>query len=99
MNKDQFLSLLGLCKRANRLVSGEEMSLEKIKSNQAKLVVLASDAGPNTKKRILDKAHTYQVRVVEELTSDDISHAIGKKNRKVIVITDSGFAKKMMSIL
>ncbi|QWB99619.1 YlxQ-related RNA-binding protein [Mycoplasmatota bacterium] len=99
MDKDKILSALGLCQRANLLVSGEEMSLEKIKSNQAKLVILATDAGFNTTKRVTDKSKTYHVQVIDILTSDEISKAIGKANRKVIAIKDQGFAKKIKSLL
>lgn len=98
MNKTKILSLLGLCQRANRLVSGEDMSLALIKNSQAKLVFLANDAGFNTSKRIRDKSSSYPVPVIDTFSSDELSNAIGKLNRKVIVIKDSGFAKKMLSL-
>lgn len=99
MNKEKVLSLIGLCQRARLLVSGEEFSLEKIKSNQARLVFLAKDASQNTSKRILDKSKFYGVDVVQSFSSDELSNAIGKSNRKVIVIKDKGFADKMKSLL
>lgn len=99
MDKERILSMLGLCQRARMLVSGEDMSLELIKKDKAKLVFLASDAGVNTSKRIQDKSLTYQVEVVDVFSSEEISNAIGKINRKVIVIKDNGFAKKMLSLL
>lgn len=98
MDKEKILSLLGLCQRANRLVSGEEMSLELIKKQQAKLVLLANDASDNTQKRIRDKSAYYQVPLIDEFSSDLLSKAIGKTNRKVVVIKDKGFAKKIISL-
>ena len=91
--------MLGLCQRARQLVSGEEMSLDLIKKNQAKLVILANDAGVNTTKRVKDKAKTYNTQVVDSFSSDELSKAIGKINRKVITIKDHGFAKKIISLL
>lgn len=99
MSKSKVLSLIGLCQRARLLVSGEEMSLDKIKSNQAKLVFLAKDAAQNTSKRVLDKSKFYGVDVIQSFSSDELSNAIGKSNRKVIVIKDKGFAEKMKSLL
>lgn len=99
MNKDKVLSLIGLCQRARLLVSGEEFSLDKIKNNQARLVFLAKDASQNTSKRILDKSKFYGVDVVQSFSSDELSNAIGKSNRKVIAIKDKGFADKMKSLL
>ena len=99
MNTDKVLSLIGLCQRARLLVSGEEFSLEKIKNNQARLVFLAKDASQNTSKRILDKSKFYGVDVVQSFSSDDLSTAIGRCNRRVIAINDKGFADKMKSLL
>ena len=95
MNKEQVLNLLGLCQRARKLVSGELFSLEKIKSKEAKLVFLASDAGVNTQKRVRDKASFYEIPIFDELSTDELSKAIGKSNRKVVAVIDKGFAEKM----
>jgi len=95
MNKDQVLNLLGLCQKAQKLVSGESFSLEKIKGKAAKLVFLASDAGVNTNKRVRDKSLFYNVEVIDSFTTEELSRAIGKNNRKVIAITDKRFAEQM----
>ncbi len=93
MTKEKIMQQLGLCQRARKLASGEEMVLENIKSQKAKLVFLANDAGRNTTKRISDKSSYYQVPVYLGLTSDELSQAIGKHNRKVACVTDKNFAK------
>jgi len=97
MNKEQVLNLIGLCQKAKKLVSGEAFALEKIKSKQAKLVFLASDAGFNTNKRVRDKSLFYEVEVIDSFTTEELNKAIGKNNRKVIAILDKGFAEKMRS--
>ena len=51
MNKQRVLQNLGLCKKAKRLVSGEEFVLEQIKTSRAYIVFLANDAGKNTTKK------------------------------------------------
>lgn len=90
MNKA--LNTLGLCKRANRLVSGETNVLDKIRSLEAKLVLLANDAGPNTVKKITDKSSFYKVKLIQIFSTEELSKAIGKRNRKTIAITDKAFA-------
>lgn len=67
------------------------MTLEKIKSKKALLVFLASDAGPNTTKRIHDKTTFYQIPLNTSLSGDEISRAIGKENRKVLCVLDKNF--------
>ncbi|MDD4070363.1 MAG: ribosomal L7Ae/L30e/S12e/Gadd45 family protein [Candidatus Izemoplasmatales bacterium] len=98
MNKDKVLNLLGLCKKAKLLVSGEMFSLEKIKSKQAKLVFLASDAGVNTRKTVTDKCAFYEVKVITDFSSDEISRSIGKNNRMVVTVLDRGFAERMQML-
>ncbi|HFI0291998.1 TPA: YlxQ-related RNA-binding protein [Streptococcus suis] len=98
-NKTQkILNLLGLAQRAGRLISGEGLVVEAIQKQQAKLVFLAADAGPNLSKKINDKSHTYQVEVVTAFSTLELSGAVGKA-RKVLAVTDAGFTKKMRSIM
>jgi ribosomal protein L7Ae-like RNA K-turn-binding protein len=58
---------------------------------------LATDASQPTKKKIYDKAKTYKTDVLELLNSIEMSNAIGKKDIKVIGITDKGFSQLMMN--
>lgn len=52
MNNDQkVLNLLGMAKRAGKLVSGEDLSLKEIRNGTAKLVIVAVDASENTRKK------------------------------------------------
>ena len=85
------LSILGLCKRANRLVSGEEIVLERIKTNKVYIVFLASDAGKNTTKRITDKTSYYKIRLVNQFSTEELNNAIGTQNRKVLAVSDKKF--------
>lgn len=89
------LKLLGLATRARKVVIGEDFSVKTIQKQQAKLVFLASDAGVNTTKKITDKCKFYEVTLINKFNTDEISLAVGNKNRKVVTITDVGFANKM----
>lgn len=95
MNKASILNLLGLAQRARKIVSGETFVLEKIKSKEAKLVFVASDASLNTSRRIKDKAWFYEIDVIDSFTSEELSNSIGKALRKTIAVLDKGFAEKM----
>ncbi|MBU1144646.1 MAG: ribosomal L7Ae/L30e/S12e/Gadd45 family protein [Firmicutes bacterium] len=91
MNKSKVLSTFGLAYKASKMVTGEEMCLDRIKKRKALLVFLAKDAGPNTTKRITDKASFYNVKLNTEFTSDELSNSTGKINRKALAITDANF--------
>jgi ribosomal protein L7Ae-like RNA K-turn-binding protein len=90
---ENILNNLGLCNRAGGLISGEALVTEGILSKKVCYVFLASDAGTNTKKKIIDKSRTYGVEVNESFTSMELSNAIGRENRMVIGITKSNFLK------
>ena len=46
--KNKVLTLIGFAKKCGKAFSGEEITLEKIKSKKAKIVFIASDASGNT---------------------------------------------------
>ncbi|MTD30238.1 YlxQ family RNA-binding protein [Planomicrobium sp. YIM 101495] len=99
MNDKKILQLLGLAARARKIISGEELVLSDVRNGQARLVFIAEDASQNTKKKMQDKCKTYKVNLREFSNRAELGHAIGKEQRVVIAINDSGFAKKMVSLL
>ena len=99
MNKQKILNLLGLAQRARKVVLGEEFVLNALSKNEYCLVFLASDAGENIKNKIIKKTNYYNVRTIDFLTSDELSKAIGKQNRKVVLVSDKGFINKFIEYL
>jgi len=89
-------SHIGLALRARKLSIGTENTIELLRKKQVFLILLATDASQLTKKKVYDKAKTYEVEVIEEITSETLSSALGKKDIKVIGITDQGFSRLMM---
>ncbi len=97
-NQQQVLSLLGLAQRARQLVSGEQTVIKAIRNGEAQLVFLASDSGAATVKKVTDKCRYYQVTISTAFDASQLSQAIGT-SRKLIAVTQPGFAKKMTSLL
>lgn len=97
--QNNYLNLLGLANRAGKCSTGEDMILNDIKSGRAKLVLLASDTGSRTHKRITDKCKSYNIPFAIADDSDTLSHAIGKHKRVAVAILDAGFANKIKSLL
>ena len=77
MNKQKALNMLGLAMRAGKLITGEEMTLKEIRQQRAALVLVASDAGKNTQKKIKDKSSYYEIPLLDTFSADEISSAIG----------------------
>lgn len=96
---NNFFQLLGLAQRARKLTSGEELVLQAVRDGQAKLVILATDAGKNTAKKITDKCHSYEVPLLEVGTRVELGTAIGKGERVVMAVTDEGFCQKLRGLV
>ncbi|HIW38085.1 MAG TPA: ribosomal L7Ae/L30e/S12e/Gadd45 family protein [Candidatus Jeotgalicoccus stercoravium] len=95
---DKILNYLGLATSAGKTVNGEEKTLEAVKSNKARLVFLAKDAGNSTTKRMNDKCQTYQVTIIDKYTNAELSQATGTFNRVTLAITDKGFANAIKEL-
>lgn len=94
MNK--ILNLLGLAKKARKLVLGTDTSVAMLKSNKLTLLVIANDALDSTYDKLEKKAYFYQVPVMYKFTTEELSNALGVNQVKVIGITDAGFASAIL---
>jgi ribosomal protein L7Ae-like RNA K-turn-binding protein len=88
---------IGLAYRARKVSVGTDVTLTSLRNGKVCLIILATDASNTTKKKIYDKAKTYETQVIEELSSTEISQALGKEDIKVIGITDRGFSQLLMN--
>ena len=81
-NEKGFLSSLGLCARAGRLIFGVPMICDALRKGGAAkpvLIVEASDTSEGTHKKIADKAAFYRVRVVRiDCDGATLASALGK---------------------
>lgn len=92
-------SLLGLCMKAGKLVSGE-FSVEKgIKDGSVSLVIIASDASDNTKKKFNDMSSFRNIKLITIGDKVSLGNAIGKEIRASIGICDEGFSKSILTKL
>lgn len=96
---DKVLSMLGLCRRAGKISLGFDAAGDAVSRGTAKLVVLASDLSPRTKKSILLICGEYDVPVAElAKTMDDIGGAIGKRVG-IAAVNDLGFSQKIRELI
>lgn len=95
------LSMIGLCKKAGRLVFGVPMVVDAIREGKVELCVYASGAAENSVKRVTDKAKSYETAALAiDVSPEELGHAIGKVGAVAAVgITDSGFAKAIKKII
>jgi ribosomal protein L7Ae-like RNA K-turn-binding protein len=95
MTKHKALSMLGMAMRAGKVVTGDETVLKTVRQGKTKLVLMASDASDNTKKKYRDKCRTYGVKLVEAFDRITLGEAIGKSERVLVAVTDTGFSESI----
>lgn len=93
MNKNKVLSMLGLSTKAGKVVTGEFSTEKAVKTGKAYLVIVASDASDNTKKKFRNMCNYYEVVMKEYSDKDSLGQACGKESRASLAITDEGLAK------
>ena len=93
MPNDPILYLLGLAKKAGRLEIGEEPVAAACRARQAKLVLLAADAAPNTRRRATHFGQTGDVLWLETpFSKGELGFVLGRSSCAMLALTDAGFA-------
>ncbi len=93
---DKIFSYLGLAKRANKIVLGTDAVLKNLHRLKTNLIFIASDASPATIDKVLKKGYFYKIPVIKKYSTDELAHALGANNPKVIGINDQGFAHAIL---
>ena len=87
------LSLLGLALRGGRLAVGEEPVALAARSGQARLILLASDAAGNTRRRaeyLAEESHCLTASL--PFGKAELGGALGRSSAAVAALTDLGLA-------
>lgn len=84
--------MIGLARRAGKLVIGDESCLKAVRAGKAVLVLLAEDASANTLKKYKDKCAFYRTELVVKGTRFELGQAIGRSGQVVLAVIDQGFA-------
>lgn len=92
-------SMIGMCRRANRLGCGAEAVQGALKTGRACLVLLASDPSDRTRKQITDKCAFYRVTLLSlPLTKEELGRACGLSELSACAVTDPQFARAVTAL-
>ena len=99
MKQDKVLGLLGLARKAGRIKSGSEQTIEAIRSGQVRAALIAGDASAGTKKQLLDKCRYRKVPCAFYADMETLGSSIGSGPRSVVAVCDEGFARAVLKEL
>jgi ribosomal protein L7Ae-like RNA K-turn-binding protein len=87
------LGVIGLARRARRLVAGTQIVCDSLKEQKALFVAVASDASENTKKRLFDRCAFYEKQIIIlPVSSEELGAAIGRGGAcAAVALTDASF--------
>lgn len=95
---EKILGMIGLCKRAGKLITGEQAVLESLRNSSSALIIISSDASAGTVKKITDKCKNYKKDYI--VFSD--RYTLGKYTKKEyavsVSVNDMNFAKKILEL-
>ena len=90
---DKALSFLGICKKAGKLLAGEDGVSGAARSGEAALIMTASDTASNTTKKALNLSEMGRVPHVRlPWDKDTLGELLDKRVCAIMALTDRGLA-------
>ena len=98
--REKILPLLGLMRRANAIAVGEVNTGGAAKAGRAKLLLLASDASENARRRAEGFAAGRALPLTTlPFTKEEFASAVGLSGGSMAAVTDLGFAAALLKAL
>ena len=109
-DEKNLLGMVGMCRRAGKLVIGTDMVCEHLRKRSEKksrvtedidLIVLeGADTSENTHKKISDKCVYYKVKHIRlDSSCEALGKAVGKRQTAVVAIADASFCRAILGKL
>ena len=98
-SNEKLCGLLGLATRAGKIIFGTEACKSEIEKRKVKLMIIAQDASERTKSNFKEICKKVDIPILEILSIEELSRAIGKDNKATIGIVDINFSKEMLKII
>ena len=89
--KEDIVRTLGLANRAQKIVYGYDNIYNLLKEEKVIAIYTISNMDGDSIKQIRSKSSFYNVPLYEILDISDMNKITGKKNIKMIALTDKGF--------
>jgi ribosomal protein L7Ae-like RNA K-turn-binding protein len=97
---EKIYRFMGIALKAGSLISGNDICEKSIKKKDyVKLIIITEDASDNTKKKFFDKCLFRSVKLIVFGDKESVGNYIGKSERSVVGILDTGFANKLCEMI
>ncbi len=96
---NKFYSLLGLCKRAGKLVSGGMLCENAVRSGKSRLIFLSCEASQGTLDKFTNLCRHYNAELITVGEKEVLGRSIGKESRTVVAVIDKVFQQMLMDLI
>lgn len=97
-NEEKILNMIGLCKRAGKLITGESAVLESIRGKNSQLVIIAGDASLKTMKKFTDKCKSFERNFIIFSDRFCLGRYTNRQYTVTISVNDKNFAKRILDL-
>lgn len=99
MNPEQsFLSLLGIARRAGKLVFGFDAVVEQVEKKQVSLLILACDLSERSRRSVQNAVQPHGVPCLNPpFSMDQFQCAIGRRSG-ILAVCDRGFSSRLLTL-
>ncbi len=95
--KDKILGLIGLCKKAGKIVAGAQLCEKEIRAGRSELIIVADDISQSGNKAITDICTHYKKNFIICCSMSELGKAVGAAgDRSVVSVNDKGFSKAIL---
>jgi len=99
IREKKFATLLGFAQKAGKIVSGNDTVYAYLQKGRLKLVLAATDMGPNTKKEFFNIINKTDVPWAVWGDKALLGLTIGKSPRALVGLTEEQFAQALQALL
>ena len=96
---EKFFRMLGLAARMRGIAFGEGAAKDAIKAGKANLVIVASDASDNTKKKFRNSCEFYSSKLIEYSDKFTLGRYTGREFAVVLAVMNQGIAEEIVKCL
>ena len=96
--KNKFLQLLGLTKKAGKLLEGYNKCEEGIKSNNVKLIIISDEVSQNTKDKFSGYCNRNEIFLITNVDGKELSNILGICKIGVLGVTDLKLSQSLFKL-
>jgi len=90
---DAVANLLGLCRRAGKVISGETAVQNAFLKNEVRLLILAADASKRSQEKFIQLAKENNVPAFCYSSKNELGFLLGKAPRTAVAVIDEQLAR------